>query len=145
MLFRISEELPENDGTNACAFLALKLCIELYNRKCPDLMQICNQVIWDFPSVINPYRSVEKMYDVYEANEILKIVMSSVIIDNFIEKLINFHWTVFSSEGMRELIKALDGMEKNITGIFTCGGYCFTTGKSQNILVRALTSETSTI
>ena len=38
--FRISEELPENNGTNACAFLALKLFIELYNRKCPDLMQI---------------------------------------------------------------------------------------------------------
>ena len=63
----------QNDGTNACAFLALGIIDEFCNSN--DIDENCTadieNVIKSFPAKFNPMRNVEKLYDIEEAYDIL--------------------------------------------------------------------------
>ena len=54
--------LPSNDGTNCCAFLALKVA-EAWTVE---------DIINRFPRNVNPFRDIYRCYDNIEASEILK-------------------------------------------------------------------------
>ena len=61
---------PDNDGTNACAFLSIKIANEIYRLfqegRCDDKQFVENvcaeaeRIIIDLPFAINPYRNIEE-------------------------------------------------------------------------------------
>ena len=64
----------ENDGTNSCVFLRLKIAHELLLNDCilsSKIAQLLEDIIERFPREINSCQDVSKRYDVLEAYEIL--------------------------------------------------------------------------
>ena len=72
-----SSSVPENDGTNACSVLAVKIADRLINwisQGCVDFNIIANMVdetIWHLPLLINKYRRLDKLYDILEVYKVL--------------------------------------------------------------------------
>ena len=131
-------DVIENDGTNACAFLALRVCdIFLQNVKegsClswDDLVGIGEETITTFPAKINAFRDVSETYDVASAKAILtsnnllhaKYELSEECISNN---------GVFTELGRRELLDALNRQnaaeQANQVGLYTCSPYTFLVG-----------------
>ena len=63
--------IPDNDGTNACAFLSLGIVNRLIKNKSEDYKSLAESVIIDFPKKFNIYRDKIMLADVYEAYNIL--------------------------------------------------------------------------
>ena len=63
------ESVPSNDGTNACAFLAVKIVDRILTEigtdgeVFADIADAAEETIWLLPEKINEYRDISKMYD----------------------------------------------------------------------------------
>ena len=109
---------PDNDGTNACAFLSIKIANEIYGLyqegRCDNkqfVENICEEterIITNFPFLINPYRNIEEFYDVQSAYALLR---SMIAVDeyDFYEEFLSQDY-VFSHAGRLALMKALSSM-----------------------------------
>ena len=63
--------IPENDGTNSCAFLLLGIVNQLTENKSEDYKYLAESIIIDFPKKFYIYRDKNILADVYEAYNIL--------------------------------------------------------------------------
>ena len=113
-----------NDGTNACAFLAVKIVDKILTKIGPDgevfadIAHAAEETIWLLPEKKNEYRDIShgKMYDPVEAYELLlaKKIMQSTY--DFSEEL------PFSDgvEGRQKLLSKLCELGRgNFATIFT--------------------------
>ena len=64
--------IPDNDDTNACAFLSLGIVNQLKKKnKSENYKSLAESIIIDFPKKFNIYRDENMLADVYEAYSIL--------------------------------------------------------------------------
>ena len=73
---------PANDGTNACAFLSVKMADEIHkltekygansNGVWLNVCKVAERVISEFPCLINPHRDIGELYDVLSAYQIIR-------------------------------------------------------------------------
>ena len=75
----VEEQTPENDATNACAFLAvatgdafLQAVMANQDFVCENLVQLAEEALTTLPSKINNVRDANKMYEPSEAKSILE-------------------------------------------------------------------------
>ena len=106
-----STTVPQNDGTNSCAFLSIGIIDKMYEfssfQKDTVISEITNVII-NFPIKFNPYRDTYQFADVYEAYTILfknhllshEMEFSEKLVDN--NKLYSFE---IQNELERELLK----------------------------------------
>jgi serine/threonine protein kinase len=76
------ENRPENDGTNACTFLALAICDSLfatlrgeYSQSCQswsEIARLADHIIEEFPTKINQLRNASETYELSEAKVMLE-------------------------------------------------------------------------
>ena len=76
------ETRPENDGANACTFLALAICDSLSatlqgngshsHHSWTDIAAIADNIVKDFPTKINHLRNLSETYDLSDAKVILE-------------------------------------------------------------------------
>lgn len=136
---------PDNDGTNACAFLSIKIANEIYRLfqegRCDDKQFVENvcaeteRIIIDLPFAINPYRNIEEFYDVQSAYVLLRSI-GAVDKYDFYEELLS-HDHVFSHEGRKALKKALSSMlstKELYLAIYTCAPFIFTIGVTNDCM-----------
>ena len=97
-----------NDGTNACAFLSVKIADAILSEVVAgrefftELPEAIEDTIWHLPETINVHRDLHRLYDAMEAYVIMrehKIITSSY---DFSEEL-PFDETVYSFEGRQKL------------------------------------------
>lgn len=116
------------DGTNACAFLCLKIAHEVLTRCTKDqkswreIAQISEDVIANFPRAIHEHRDISKHYDIEEAYKIVREICCLPSGYEFFEKL-PYSYGVFTEEGKKSLLKAAidimgDGTES--IAFYTC-------------------------
>ncbi|KAM7449287.1 hypothetical protein ABFA07_002841 [Porites harrisoni] len=113
---------PDNDGSNACAFLSVKIAHEIYQlrkeayRGNKNLWQsICHtaeKVVEEFPCLVNPYRNSEEYYDVHSAYMLIKSIGPEVGVYDFSEEILANDF-IFSRQGMCNLVNALSSMLSN--------------------------------
>lgn len=124
-----------NEGTNACAFLAIVICDKILGQQKTvllshtDLTELADDVIKEFPEKVNKFRDPSKTYDKSEAKTILEtnglLSQQYELSEEFVSNN-----PVFSEAGSRELITALNNVPHNTIqlGIYTCPPYTFTVG-----------------
>ena len=72
-----SGNLPFNNGTNCCSFLALKISekwhleIKSIGSDRKHFVDIVEDIIQHFPNRVNPFRDIWRHYDLSEAADIL--------------------------------------------------------------------------
>ena len=88
-----STTVPQNDGTNSCAFLSIGITDKMYEfssfQKDAVISEITN-VILNIPIKFNPYRSTYQFADVYKAYTLLfknhllshEMELSEILVDN---------------------------------------------------------------
>ena len=85
-----STTVPQNDGTNSCAFLSIGIIDKMYEfssfQKDAVISEITN-VILNIPIKFNPYRSTYQFADVYKAYTLLfknhhEMELSEILVDN---------------------------------------------------------------
>ena len=124
-----------NDGTNACAFLTVKIAdlilsevvtgIEFFTA---ELAEAIEDTIWNLPERINVHRDLNKMYDALEAYGILREQNVITSLYDFSEEL-PYADTVFSYEGRQNLHSKLCDLGCNdFLAIFTCDPLVLTVG-----------------
>lgn len=114
---------PENDGTNACVFLSLKIAEAILSKKDQEFAERKSKmesIITNFPKKVNPLRNDAIKYAVDDAYELL--YKEKLIAKCRLETL-NGIDAVFSDAGKADLIKAL-GTEGN-TIVITVPDYTF--------------------
>ena len=120
---------PLNDGTNGCAFLALGILDKLADLSITEdfIPSTIESVIRNFPLKFNQYRDVNKLYDPFEALEILgrNALLSNEL--KFVEDILEKH-LIFTPESSNHLVSELMDMQiaakeskSRQFGIF-CGG-----------------------
>lgn len=135
----VCEERPENDGTNACVFLALRICdflMQIWNKeKQPisweELVTNSEEIIKTFPSEINSLRDCSEKYDPASAKAILtsnNMLRGSYELS---EECIS-NEGVFTQLGREELFHALTDTKladlECCVGLYTCSPYSFLIG-----------------
>ena len=100
-----SRTVPQNDGTNSCAFLSIGTIGKMYEfssfQKDTVISEITNVII-NFPIKFNPYRDTYQFADLYEAYAIpFKNHLLSHEVE-FSEKLVDNN-KLYSNELEREL------------------------------------------
>ena len=121
-----------NDGSNACAFLALTICSKINSAPDSDIQCLVKESITSFPSIVNPFRSESQLYDVYSANEIInknECWTTDWAIDA-LEEILTSQNDALSPDGMRALVCGMEKIEGQ--AIFTCGGLVFAICKSND-------------
>lgn len=123
-----------NDGTNACAFLSVKIVDTILTEIGAEgdvfakVAATTEDTIWLLPEKINAYRDLSKIYDPVEAYDILlgkKIIKSFY---DFSEEL-PFADGVFSVEGRQKLHSKLCELGRgSFAAIFTCDPFVLTIG-----------------
>ena len=63
--------IPDNGGSNVCAFLSLGLVNQLTKNKSEDYKSLTESVIIDFPKMFHMYQDKNILADVYESYNIL--------------------------------------------------------------------------
>ena len=127
----------QNDGTNACAFLAIKIAdriINVFDEKIPvdglkKIAQTVEEVIWFLLTAINNFRQVEEIYDVLSAYAILNHGNLLATPYEFSEEL-PYADHIFSPVGRERLfskLKELGGKTK-FTALYTCEPYILLVG-----------------
>ncbi|KAK3712178.1 hypothetical protein QZH41_005805 [Actinostola sp. cb2023] len=125
---------PSNDGSNACAFLSVKIADRLiheFDAKSSDvtiLTEMVEETIWFLPERINDRRDLSKHYDVMEAYEILSNanVLNSKY--EFTEEL-PFADGVYSFEARKKLHSKLCSLgQKDFTAIFSTNPFIIVIG-----------------
>ena len=78
ILFRLESgnfKQPDNDGTDACAFLSLKILIKNqspnYTHDFHTIKPLIESLNFSFPININNIRDVDKCYDIDIANNLM--------------------------------------------------------------------------
>ena len=67
-----------NDGTNACAFVSVKIADIILSEVVAgseffvELPEAIEDTIWHLPEVINSYQDLHRMYDAMEAYTIMR-------------------------------------------------------------------------
>ena len=132
-----NQVLPDNDGTNCCTFLSLKISMELLNSKSLEstIYNVACDVIENYPRLVNAYRDTERFYDVMEAREICILADESMTHIKVNESTLS-HYCFLSTEGLFELRRALTDMTKTefSVAIYVCGGYTFTIVADEEML-----------
>ena len=139
-----------NDGTNSCVFLSLKICdsimdlsarkmLQDYNQKAigEQIGEIATTIIQEYLEVLNPVRDKDKIYDVLEANLVMRQFGHLKLTYDFTEEL-PFAEGVFSKASRRRLeskLLSLAASGNDFLGIFTCEPYTFTIGLIRHRLV----------
>ena len=93
---------PRNDGTNACVFLALKICEQISKRP-SEINQLCDlmeNIIRSFPIHINKCRDISNQY---EAEEALNILLAKKLVKDIHLELKSKDRRLYSPDGMKEL------------------------------------------
>lgn len=127
-----------NDGTNACAFLSVKIVDTILTEIGTEgdafakVAGTTEDTIWLLPEKINAYRDLTKMYDPVEAYDILldkKIIKAFY---DFSEEL-PFADGVFSVEGRQKLHSKLCELgHGGFAAIFTSDPFVLTIGSMAN-------------
>eukprot|EP00794_Sanderia_malayensis_P006409 gene6409-7140_t len=151
--FQQGLHLPGNidvtkDGTNACVFLALKLCDELRNftmeineganlstigSKIADLTHV---IINDFPGIINPLRDRDQIYTPSEA----KVIMAKhgyLEAGTELSEEMPFIDPLLSAKGRKNLMNSLNCLMKekySFLSIYTFEPYSIIIGKAGRIV-----------
>lgn len=136
-----------NDGTNSCVLLALKICDSIMDLSAKKMLnqkaigdkisEIATSIIQEYPEVLNPLRDKDRIYDVLEANLVMRQCGNLKFTYDFTEEL-PFAEGVFSEASRRRLkskLLSLAAGGNNFLGIFTCEPYTFTIGLIRHILV----------
>ena len=100
-----------NDGTNACAFVAIKIAdkiINVFDQKIPSnsfksIAEVAEQITWFFPQEINDFRDKDQRYDVLCAYNIMNRAKCLVTPYEFSEELVGGDG-VFSPTGRQCLL-----------------------------------------
>ena len=133
------QNIVENDATNACVFLALRVCdIFLQNVRedrsltWDDVVGIAEETITTFPVKINALRDVAETYDVSNAKDILTSDSLLNVDYELSEECISGDG-VFTELGRKELFTALlskknSAEQANRVGLYTCSPYTFLVG-----------------
>ena len=127
-IFQVTS-IPDNDDTNACAFLSLGIVNQLTKSKSEDYKSLTEPVIIDFPKKFNIYRDKNMLTHVYEAYNILS---KNELLDfsfEFFENLVDNH-PIYSIQFQKKIIEALSTLQnkgrlthKNACSIFHAGIY----------------------
>ena len=117
-------QAPENDGTNACAFLSLKIAdtiLNLGDSLSLDLLKHkVEDIIINFPKPINEFRNVESMYTLQEALDLLKLFN---MLKHVEVSMASTNMRAYTYAGRRELEKIL--LTRSGTYIITAPPYTF--------------------
>ena len=123
--------IPDNGGSNVCAFLSLGLVNQLIKNKSEDYKSLTESVIIDFPKKFNIYRDKNMLADVYEAYNILS---KNDLLDfsfEFFENLVD-NDPIYSIQFQKKFIETLLTLQnkerltqKNACRIFHAGIYIF--------------------
>ena len=137
---KVPDEFPDNDGTNACAFLCVKIAHEICKfreeaiggskKLWQNICEVAENVITEFPRVVNPYRNCEELYDVLSAYQLIRSVGAEVGKYDFSEEILESDF-VFSQKGQTNLVHALSSMlsKKDFcVAIYTCEPLVFIIG-----------------
>ncbi|XP_044175083.1 probable cyclin-dependent kinase 8 [Acropora millepora] len=129
-----SENALRNDGTNACAFLSVKIADVILSEVGTgieffvELAKAIEATIWHLPEKINEHRDLHRMYDALEAYGILRKQKVVTSLYDFSEELL-FADTVFSYEGRQKLhLKLCDLGCNDFVAVFTCEPLVLTIG-----------------
>ena len=133
---------PQNDGTNACTFLAIAIGDKFLQEAAKEnditldyLVRLGEEAINNLPSKINDHRDLSKMYDPSEAKSILEQNQLLGSTYDLSEECISANG-VFSKAGMTELIQSLTSKQKedvkSRVGLYTCCPYTFLVGLHDN-------------
>ena len=117
--------LPSNNGTNCCLFLALKigekwqLEIKSIGSDRKRFADIVEDFIQDFPKRVNPFRDVWRHYDLLEAADILS---ENHLLENTPHlKRLSKGTRVFSNDRREDLFNALSNISS--VGVLVCPPY----------------------
>ena len=97
-----------NDGTNACAFLSVKIAHAILSEVVAgskfftELPEAIEDTIWHLPETANVHRDLHRLYDAKEAYVILRERKIITSLYDFSEEL-PFDDTVYSFEGRQKL------------------------------------------
>ena len=126
--------LLDNDGTNACVFLDLGICDRfLSTDHCitwTELKSVAENVITEFPLLINQFRNKDETYEPIRAYSILKdnnLINEYTLSEEFVEPE---RQTVFSIFGRQHLTNVIL-KQANATcaiGLYTCDPYSLLIG-----------------
>ena len=132
---------PDNDGTNACAFLCVQLAHQLHkvheksqggdsNSIWLEVCDIAEKVIVGYPRLINPHRDIGRFYDVMEAYKIMRNCDFMIEKYEFYEAIVSAEH-IFSEKARMELLSSLSAMiskKEFCVGIYTCDPVIFVIG-----------------
>ena len=120
---------PQNDATNACTFLALKIseCILLnYDFTWPQIKNKAENIIMSFPDSLNDKREINELYSLEDAFDLLS---KHNLISKGTYSYISKGYKVFSKEGRSELERHLEAASESKSSIITVPPYSFIIGK----------------
>ncbi|XP_066936768.1 uncharacterized protein [Clytia hemisphaerica] len=118
----LSDQPLENDGSNGCTYLCLKIVQNLLKEEYTGekLEEMVAKVIWTYPAILNNFRSFSSMspmdaYKVMVAND-----------KNFIK--MNFEYVVGSyraltDSGKADLHEKLNSLKEDFVSVFVCLPY----------------------
>ena len=131
------QPIPENDGTNACVFLAMGIGDAFLQRvqqpgnvSWDEFATLAEEVTSNLPSQINEKRDPSKLYEPAEAKTLLQ---ENNLLKNqydLSEECVSANG-VFSEKGRQELLDALLNHQhdnKHRVGLYTCTPYTFLVG-----------------
>eukprot|EP00112_Aurelia_sp_Birch-Aquarium-sp1_P005669 Seg1645.4 transcript_id=Seg1645.4/GoldUCD/mRNA.D3Y31 product="putative serine/threonine-protein kinase" protein_id=Seg1645.4/GoldUCD/D3Y31 len=106
-----------NDGTNSCVLLALKICDSIMDLSAKKMLnqkaigdkisEIATSIIQEYSEVLNPLLDKDRIYDVLEANLVMRQCGNLKFTYDFTEEL-PFAEGVFSEASRRSTSKAQD-------------------------------------
>ena len=115
-----------NDATNACVFLALKVCDALISisveNKLKEIPRIATSVIVSYPQELNEIHDISSLYTVVDANKLMRDNKHLRNNLSFTEEL-PYGEGVFSQisrDRLQQKINELTHTHENLLSIYTC-------------------------
>ena len=115
-----------NDATNACVFLALKVCNALISisaeKKLKEIPRVATSVIASYPQELNEIRDISSLYTVVDANKLMRDKKHLRNNLSFTEEL-PYGEGVFSQLShyrLQQKINELTHRHENLLSIYTC-------------------------
>lgn len=131
----LSDMAVLNDATNACVFLALKVCDVLVsngadNNRLKKIPQVATSVIANYPEELNKIRDVTSLYTVLDANKLTRD--NNQLRNNFeFTEELPYGEGVFaqiSRDRLQQKINDLSYTEENFLSIYTCEPFSLLVG-----------------
>lgn len=107
------EDLPSNDGTNACVFFAIRIIERVFECRPVSLDKICKiatSVITVDPQSFNLHRDVSCLYDFYEAYNLLSRYSLVNHVFFFDEMLVD-NVTIYSNDAQMQFLEILETLK----------------------------------